>query len=213
MAAAVDAGTVDVRAPDGPCPDGTGSTRQDLHADVMPLVHQRLRYRAAEAVATSPSVLVALPDGRLHARLRRRATGDGRTRWRWTGGGLHDFAVEVEPSGDSFLITDLLGIPFGRIGARGRLQPRLTALDAHAQRFVIDLDGRIRAGQGLPRGLGRISVPTPAEVTVVLAPTEEETLASLLAAAPLCHAAWSPSHPAGRSPRERLADVLQASTL
>lgn len=179
----------------------------------VPLLHQHLRYRAAEAVTTSPSVLVALPDGRPHARLRRRATRDGRTRWRWTGGGLHDFGIEVEPSGDSFLITDPLGIPFGRIGARGRLQPRLTALDATAQRFVIDLKGRIRSGQGLARGLGRISVPTPREVTAELAPTEEETLASLLAAAPLCHAAWWPSRPAGRSPRERLADVLQASTL
>lgn len=213
MAAAAAGGTVDVRAPDGPCPDGTGATGQDLHAGTMPFVHQRLRYRAAEAVTISPSVLVALPDGRLHARLRRHATGDGRACWRWTGGGLHDFDVEVEPSGDSFLITGPLGIPFGRIGARGRMQPRLTALDADAQRFVIDLDGRIRAGQGLPRGLGRISVPTPAEVRVELALTEEETLASLLAAAPLCHAAWSPPRPAGRRPRGRLADVLQASTL
>jgi hypothetical protein len=148
----------------------------------------RLTYRAVETVAASATVQVALPDGRVHARLDRRATDDGRPRWDWRGGGLSMFSIEFRPRSSSFLLTDSLGVPFGRIGPQGTLQPRLTALDAEAERFVIDLDGRIRASRGLPRGLGRITVHGEAEVAAGLEVTGDETLATLLAAAPLCHA-------------------------
>ncbi len=148
----------------------------------------RLSYRAAESVATSAMVQVSLPDGRLHARLDRHATGDGRARWDWRGGDLEDFSIEEEDPGDSFLLTDPVGIPFGRIGSQGTLLPRLTGSDAAAERFVIDLDGRIRASHGRHRGLGRITVHSPAELTVVVEVAADQTLATLLAAAPLCHA-------------------------
>jgi hypothetical protein len=149
---------------------------------------KRFTYRAAESVATSATVQVALPDGRLHARLDRHTTGDGRTRWDWRGGDLPDFSIEVERPGDSFLLTDPVGIPFARICSRGALQPRLTGGDADAEQFVIDLDGRIRSCHGLHRGLGRIGVHSPAQLTVDLEVSTDETLATLLAAAPLCHA-------------------------
>ena len=149
---------------------------------------KQLRYRAADAVATSATVRVVLPDGRRHAQLDRRATDDGRPRWHWRGGGLNLFSIELQPGGSSFLLTDPVGVPFGRIGPRGTLQPRLTAQDAEAEQFVIDLDGRIRTCRGLPRGLGRISVQSAAQLAVELEVTDDETLATLLAAAPLCHA-------------------------
>ena len=157
---------------------------------------KRLSYRAAESVATSATVEITLPDGRLHARLDRHTTGDGRTRWDWRGGDLTDFSIEVEDRGDSFLLTDPVGIPFGRIRSQGTLLPRLTGGDAGAERFVIDLDGRIRACHGLHRRLGRITVHSPAELTVVIEVAADETLATLLAAAPLCHAATQamPTH-------------------
>jgi hypothetical protein len=149
---------------------------------------KRLRYRAAETVATSAAVSVVLPDGRLHARLDRRVTDEGLPRWDWRGGGLNMFSVELQAGGESFLLTDPVGVPFGRIGPQGALQPRLTAQDADAAQFVIDLDGRIRTCRGLPRGLGRITVRSEAEFAVGLEVTDDETLATLLAAAPLCHA-------------------------
>jgi hypothetical protein len=148
---------------------------------------KRLSYRATESVATSATVQISLPDGRLHAQLDRHTTDDGRTRWTWRGGGLEGFTIEVAPRGDSFLLTDPVGIPFGRICSRGTLQPRLTGGDADAEQFVIDLDGRIRSCHGLHRGLGRIGVDSPAQLTVDLEVSTDETLATLLAAAPLCH--------------------------
>ena len=162
----------------------------------MQTTWNRFTYRAAESVTTSATVQVTLPGGRPHAWLDRRTTGDGRTRWDWRGGGLGDFSIEVEKPGDSFLLTDPMGIPFGRIRSQGTLLPRLTGGDADAARFVIDLDGRIRACHGLHRGLGRIMVHSPAELAVDLEVVADETLATLLAAAPLCHAATraTPAH-------------------
>lgn len=149
-----------------------------------------LRYHATEAVASSTAIRVVVPDGRLHARLDRRVTGTGRTRWDWRGGGLNDFSIEVEPGG-AFLLTGPVGIPFGRIRYRGTLQPRLTAQDAERARFVIDLDGRIRSCHGLHRGLGHITAVSPMELAVGIDVTTDETLTTLLVAAPLCLAVTS----------------------
>lgn len=149
---------------------------------------EHLWYRAEESLLTSATVFVTLPDGYPHARIRRDEDRQGRPRWRWTGGGLGEFVVEAETPATAFLITDGNGAPFGRIHQRGLLLPRLRAVDARRERFVVDVDGRLATPRGPRVALGRIDLPTPWQGRLERVSTDDGTLRALLCAAPLCHA-------------------------
>lgn len=154
----------------------------------MPTTRDLRWYHAEPSLLTAETVWAELPDGRPFARFHRRTTDDGRPRWHWTGGGLPDFAVEAEAAPASFLITDPNGVPFARIRQRGLLWPRLAAFDAHHERFVVELDGRIVAASDAREPLGSLDLRGPGEVWVELLAVEDPLLRTLLAAAPLCYA-------------------------
>lgn len=154
----------------------------------MPTTRALLWYHAEPSLPTAQTVWAELPDGRPFARFHRRTTDDGRPRWHWTGGGLPDFALEAEAAPASFLITDPNGVPFARIRQRGLLWPRLAAFDAHHERFVVELDGRILAADDTHEPLGRMDLRDPGEAWVELLAVEDPLLRTLLAAVPLCYA-------------------------
>ncbi len=147
----------------------------------------RLWFHAEGRLTHAPTVWVELPDGRPHARFHRRRTAGGQPRWDWLGGDLPDFSVELEPQGTSYLVTGPHGAPFGRIREHGLLVPRLTATDAHRERFTIELDGRLLAASGTRGPLGEVTMRDSGDLQLQLPPTRDDTLRTLLMAAPLCH--------------------------